>query len=112
MIENIKICGFGQQPCNEWEEGVLNSHNIMILGMNIKDPNPRDSARWDFPLVNSFKINFDRASKGNPVKQVVELLLEILMMTLWEAWLFHLGIKQITLLKLLLLFMVLSMPKV
>ena len=68
MIENIKICGFGQKPCNEWEYGVLNYWNIRSLSMNIKNPSPRDNARWDCPPVNWFKINFDGVSKGNSGK--------------------------------------------
>ena len=35
--------------------------------MNQKGPNPRDNARWDSPLIDQYKINFDGASKGNPI---------------------------------------------
>lgn len=30
-------------------------------------PNLRDLARWDCPLMDWYKINFDGASKGNPI---------------------------------------------
>lgn len=43
----------------------MNNWNISNMILYTKYPNPRDSARWDFPLTNWFKINFDGASKGN-----------------------------------------------
>ncbi len=66
LHENIKICGKGQQPLNEWDAGVMNNWNIRNMILNTKDPNPRESARWDCRPTNWFKINFDGASKGNP----------------------------------------------
>ena len=66
MIENIKICEKGQHPANDWEVGVMNNWNIRNLILDLKNPNPRESARWDCPPTNWLKLNFDGASKGNP----------------------------------------------
>ena len=66
MHENIKICGKGKQPSNNWEVGVMNNWNIRNLILDSKDPKPRESGRWDCSLTNWFKLNFDGASKGNP----------------------------------------------
>ena len=66
MIEDIKANAFGQQPHNDWEERVVQNWNLRSLCMDQKDPNIRDNARWDSPLVDWYKINFHGASKGNP----------------------------------------------
>ena len=43
----------------------MNNWNIRKLILDLKDPKPRESARWDCPRNNWFKLNFDGASKGN-----------------------------------------------
>lgn len=52
LHENIKNCGKGKQPFNDWDAGVINNWNIRNLNLYTKDPNPRESARWDCPLTN------------------------------------------------------------
>ena len=44
---------------------VIQKWNLSGLSMDQKSPNPRDTARWDCPPVDWYKINFGKASKCN-----------------------------------------------
>ena len=45
---------------------VIQNWNLSGLSMDWKGLNPRDTARWDCPPMDWYKINFDGASKANP----------------------------------------------
>lgn len=68
MTEDINNLNLVQNSCNDWDNGVLLNWNLKYMALDDQMPNPRDLARWDCPLDNWYKINFDEASKGNPGK--------------------------------------------
>ena len=66
VIEHVRSSGIGQQPQNAWEDLVIQNWNLSGMSLVQTSPNLRDLARWDCPLMDWYKINFDGASKGNP----------------------------------------------
>lgn len=66
VAENVRLINIHQDSKLDWDAKVLLNWSMTKMKDVYIKINPRILARWDCPLQDWHKINFDGAFKGNP----------------------------------------------